>query len=235
MESIEAKIQRVLRTPSVFNWARQNHPRLDDTTREILNLATNPPHHNLVPIGRLCHQLANRHKTFQEVWDATENYQDFLRMAADEVLPTFDHYLTQRQIEVVPDFVTTPYQYPFARKDDGTVRSIPMQPTFVAIEGDKLIPYFSVYWARPNFKYFQVQLICSIIKDAVLTREDYRHSDAKVMLIRRCGKWGNDRSVETWSVSSYATLSRPEIEKQFGTYNQAIEDVIARLSAESAR
>lgn len=230
METNETKIERVLKTPSIFNFARQNHPRFDDTFKEVWNIAEHPPKRSLAPINALCEQLSNRHQTFEEVWKKASNYSGYLRMAADEIIPVFDNFLTQRQIEVVPDFVTKPYRYPFARREDGTVRAIPMQPTFVAIEKDRLVPYFALLWANPKFKFSQIQLICSIIADGVLSVQDYSGSDAKIVLVRR-GKWENSRSAEVLRVRDYATLSQQQINQQFAVYNRAIEAVLARLTS----
>lgn len=225
METAETKKGRLLKTPSIFNFARQNHPRFDDTLAEIWRMVEHPPKRSLQPIISLCERLANREKTYDQVWQDAEKYQGYLRMAADEVLPQFDQFLTVRQIEVIPNFIKKPIQYPFARTADGKVRAIPIKPTFVAVEGDKLVPHFALFWANPRFKYSQVELICSILRDSLLSQEDYRGSDAKIVLVKR-GKWENLREIETWRVSSYANLGRADIERQFTLYNRAIAEAL---------
>ena len=227
-EGIETKIARLMKTSTVFNWARLNKPRFDDTLHEIRKIVDNPPQRSLVPIVNLCTKMANRHLTFDEAFAATSAYQGYLRMAADEIIPILDDYLTRKQIEIVPDFVEKPYQYPFARNADGTVRAIPIKPMFVSIERDRLIPNFVLGWANPKLEFYQIQLICSIIADSLLTQEDYRDGDSKILLIKR-GKWGNARSVELIDVKSFSNLDRNELADQFGTYNRAVAQILGEL------
>lgn len=150
-------------------------------------------------------------------------------MAADEVIPTFDEYLTKRQFEIADDIASDFPPYPFSRDARGKVRALPIAPMFVSIEGDRLVPNFMLGWARPRFSYHQIRLICSILKDGLLSHSDFLESDGRIIFIRR-NKWGS-RFVETWNIRSYATMSRSELEDQFARYNTAVQNVILRLEA----
>ena len=229
MENSKTKIERLLKTPGVFNWARQNRPRYDDTLLEVRKLVDYPPQRSLQPINLLIKKVANRKMTFEEAVDASAEYKGYFRMAADEILPALDDYLTQRQIEVADEYFDDRTRYPFARNSDGTVRSMPIGPTFVGIENDRLIPSYVLAWAAPKFSLHQARLICTIIADGILTLEDFIGSDGRVIFLKR-NKWGGPRIVETWRVSDYATMTREELEEQFDRYNRAVAAIITDLT-----
>lgn len=231
MESKETKIARLLRTPSVFNWGRQNRPRYDDTLRLVRLLIERPPQRTLRAVHGLCNSLANRKISFEEAMEKASTYQGFLRTAADEILPALDNYLTERQVEVVEGYVDRPQSYPFARNPDDTVRAIPITPAYASVENDRLVANYILGWATVPLSYYQVTLICSVIADGILSLQDFRGSDARVILLRR-GKWKGVRQVETWKVSDYALLNRRQLTDQFDRYNRVLDYLISEIEAD---
>lgn len=228
MESVETKINRLLRTPSVFNWGRQNRPRFDDTLRLVKLMVERPPKRSLRPVHELCIKLANRQMTFDEAVEKASDYQGYLRIAADEILPALDNYLTERQVEIVEDYGDRGRQYPFARNSDGSVRAIPISPAYISIENDRLVPNYILGWATVPLSFYQVRLICSVIADGILSLQDFQGSDGRVILLRR-GRWEGIRDIETWSVSQYGDLSREEIDAQFERYNRAVNHLMDEI------
>ena len=228
MESNETKIKRVLKTAGVFNWARQNFQRFDDTLRQVWNIAEDPPRISLGPINKICTKLANREITFEDAMKQCEGYKGHLRMAADEILPVFYNYLIENQIDTVSGFAEERYPYPFGRDEGGKVRTIPVQPTFIALQGERAIPTFVLGWTKPDFSYHQIRLISTIIADAVLTQQDFIGSDAMIITLPR-SKWGKHREIRRWMVSSYANMSREELQTQFDRYNRAVRQVVEEL------
>ncbi len=230
METSETKIKRLLRTPGIFNFARQNKERFDETLREVRLIVDQPPQRSLKPVADVCTALANRQKTYSEAIDAVSHYTGYLRMAADEVIPALDEYLTRNQYEVAPELAQDSHKYPFARALAGASRAIPISPTFVTIEKGMLVPNYLLCWASVKFNWHQARLICSILNDGILSHQDYLGSDGRIIFLKR-GKWEGTRDVETWRIRDYATMSRHEIEAQFERYNRAVTQVLSELQA----
>ena len=230
METVETKIKRLLKTPGIFNFARQNKERYDDTLREVRRIVDHPPQRSLKPVADICSALANRQVSFDEAIDATAHYQGYLRMAADEVIPALDNYLTNNQFEVAPELAEDRHKYPYARDLGGAARAVPITPTFVTIEKGMLMPNYLLCWANVGFNWHQARLICSILSDGILTLEDYLGSNGRIIFLRR-GRWEGIREVETWMISDYADMSRREIEEQFQRYNRAVAQVLDELQS----
>lgn len=227
MENNETKIRRVLRTAGVFNWARQNLPRFDETLQQVWNIAESPPRMSLGPINRLCTELANRTITLEEAFEKCEGYEGYLRMSADEILPVFSKYLQDNQIETITGYDDA-YPYPFGKDEEGKTRTIPVKPNFITLQNETPIPTFILGWTKASFSFHQMRLISTIISEAILTQQDFIGSDAMVITLPR-SKWGKNREIRRWWVSAYANMTREELLAQFDRYNRAVQQVVDEL------
>ncbi len=230
MDEIEKKIKRVNNPSQLMNWTRQNFERFDETRSAILRIADNPPKNSLAPIHRLCSKLANRGISYDEAIASTDNYSGYLRMSADEILPAFYDFLVTNQIETVPDLMEDKFFHPIGRRSDYKVKSIRIAPTYVAVRGEMLTPTFVVGWTKFALNPYQLRLVSTLIREAVLTRQPYIGSDAEILSLRR-QKYLPCRKVERWRVSQFADLTNDQLQEQFDRYDLAVREVVEELKS----
>lgn len=231
MDSIKQKIQRINNPVGLFNWARLNFKRLDDTRKSILKLADNPPRRSIAPIHRMCRDIAYRRISFEEAIEKASNYKNYPKMVADQVIPAFYNYFLSNQIETLPDLDGEIFKFPIGKNEDGKTRFIPISPTFIAIRGEKIIPTFILGWTSIPYNHYQKRLISTIIRRAILTRQDFISGDAQVLTFPRA-KWSsNQRELGGWMVSQYDDMSDVELQEQFDRYNKAVQQVLAELQS----
>jgi hypothetical protein len=231
MDEKSKNIHRVNKVAGLLNWARQNFRRFDDTRKSVLEIADNPPRRSIGPIHRLCRDIAYRRVTYEEACEKASPYSGYLRMAADEVLPAFNNYFMSNQIETVPELDGQRFKFPIGKTESGKTRSVPIEPTYVAIRGDTLIPTFLLGWTKVPYDHHQKRLISTMISQAVLTQQDYLGCDAHVLTFPRTNKWSNGREPRGWMVSQYADMTDLELQEQFDRYNRAVSDVIKELES----
>lgn len=229
METLDQKIARISRIPSLINWARQNHSRADKTTESLQKLADTKIQISLGAVYSLCAKLAYRKITYDEAWEKALTYQGYPGKSATEILPVFNDYLTTRQIDAPDDFQGFQVSYPIGRSKDGKgTLYIPVRPTFVTIQAGRLIPVFLVGWVNSPLDFHQRRLIASIIRRSILTQQDFLGSDAEIVSFVR-KKFGRDRQLGVWKVSQIPDYSDDELIAQFDRYTHALRDVIAFL------
>jgi hypothetical protein len=154
------------------------------------------------------------------------------RGAAREILPAFHNYAQTRGLEGVEELDGLGTPFPIGRAPDGSTLTIPVRPTFVALDGDQLKPYFVVGWSRLAYDEYQKSLLSSIICRSLLTQEDFLSSDAQILCLPR-SKWSKrTRNVREWSARLYGTLTDDELEEQFVRYSEALTQVISELRGE---
>lgn len=229
MEKIEDKIKRISRIPGVLNWARQNFSRTDKTAAALKKLADAKITVSLNPVYNLCAKLAYREITFDSAFSKASGYEGFLKNAASEILPLFQDYLVQNQVEAVPDFKEFRVPFPIGSNIDGKVASIPVRPTFVYVRDGRLRPIFLLGWVDTPLDYHQRRLISAIIRRAILTQQDFLGSDAEIVTFPRI-KGTKQRYQGGWNISSFPDLSDEELSAQFSRYNKALQQVIKSLT-----
>ena len=228
MDEKERKIKRILRTPSIFNWARIIRPRADDTRFQIQRLAEGENRRSLRPAYKLCRQLALREKTFDEVIERAEGYEGFAHDSCVEILEEFYRYLIENQIEVVDAFKDRIYRFPLGQGPRNRMLTVPTDPDFVTIRGDRLEPNFILGWADDPFKLRQIQLIAGVIGVSVLSREDFVGCDARVLTFRR-DQWTGKRVCQSWVISQYAGIAPETLNDDVLRYNRALHDVVRMI------
>lgn len=233
MSDNEKAIKRLLKPSPVVNWTLNNLKRLDDTRKRLMNLAVSPPRHSLGPAYSICAKIAYQQLTLKEALEeAGAIGNPATRVAARELIPAFYSYAQRNKVEGVEELDGYGTPFPIGRSPDGSTLTIPVRPTFVAIEGDKLKPYFVVGWSRLAYDEYQKRLLSSIICKSLLTQEDYFSSDAQIVCLPR-SKWSKRlREVREWSARSYGSLTDEELEDQFVRYTAALAQVVSELRGE---
>lgn len=110
--------------------------------------------------------------------------------------------------------------------------AIPIIPTFVGIRSDQLLPVFVIPWANLPFDDFQKILMSSILKDALLSHQNFIGCDAEVVAFPKY----EDETVRydrAWSVLSYARMDREDLNRQFSTFGRALTQVIDEMTEEA--
>lgn len=228
MEPVEKKIQRLLRIPGVLNWARQNFPRTDDTRKALQKLADAEINVSLAPVYALCAKVAYRDLSYEDAYNKALTYKRFHRESATEILPLFQEYLAQNQVEAVLDFRRLRAPFPIGRTSEGKTSAIPVKPNFVRIREGKLHPVFLLGWVDSPLKTHQIRLISAIVRRALLTQEDFRGCDAEIVTFPRY-KGYKERYRGGWLISQYQDLSDEELAGQIKRYNDALNIVIQDL------
>jgi hypothetical protein len=230
-EASQAKIARVLRLPSLVNWARQNYRRLDETRRRIQQLADFPPRHSLQKIYEICAAIAYRDLSPSKIDDRIEEIENpFARMAAREVIPAFLETVRQREFDGIKELHAKMLPIPIGRGPDGKPLLIPIRPTFVLADGARLKPIFLIGWASLTLTDYQKSLVSTIIDRSYLSQQDFLGSDAEVLCFPRIPKTKR-REARWWLTSQIPHLSDEEVAEQFDRYSLAVREVIKSLRA----
>lgn len=231
MNDKERRKKRLLRLPSVENWVRNNKRRIDETIFALKNFDLNPPRISLSKVRNLCSDIALGKVQENEISDAIEAIKHpTTRASAQEVIPAFLDYLARYPIEGLTAFEGFRITYPIGPSPGGGTLAVPVAPTFVGIRDDRLIPIFLIPWASLGFDDFQKVLMSSILKDAILTHQDFVDTDAEVLSFPR-SEYGHERFQLSWMARSYATMDREDLNGQFSTYGRALRNVLADLDA----
>ena len=230
-EASQTKVARVLRLPSLVNWARQNYRRLDETRRRIQQLADFPPKHSLGQVYDICAKIAYRELTASKIDDRVEEIENpFARIAAREVIPAFLETARERQFDGIKDFHGKGLPIPIGRGPDGKPLLIPIRPTFVLADAGKLKPVFLIGWASLKLTDYQKRLISTIIERSYLTQQDFLGSEAEVLCFPRIRRT-KQREARWWLTKEITHLSDNEIAEQFERYSLAVRQVIESLRA----
>lgn len=233
MSDKERRKKRLLRLPSVENWVRNNRRRFDETVLSLKNFDLNPPRLSLSQVRALCSDCALGKVASGDVERRIESIKHpTTRSAAREVVPAFLVYLKRFPIEGLQAFDGFRITYPIGPSPTGGTLAIPIAPTFVGIRDDCLVPVFLIPWASLAFDGFQKILMSSIIKDALLSHQDFVNADAEILCFPRL-QYGPERFEVSWMARSYATMDREDLNHQFVTYGKALRSVLEDLDASS--
>lgn len=233
MDDKTKRRRRLLKLPTVENFARNNRPRTDETTLALTNLDKNPPPFSLAAVKRLCADIALLNVEQSEVESRLKKIRHpGAHRAAREIIPEFLKFVSETGLEGVRDFDGFRVSYPIGPNPDGGTLNIPVAPTFVCFIRDELIPVFLIPWATMVFSDFQKVLMSSIINDALLTHQDFIGCDALVLAFPLIPE-ARQRFKMSWGVTSYAQMDRERLNHQFLKYGRALTDVLASLDAET--
>lgn len=231
METLEQKIIRISKIPGLINWARQNFLRKDKTRSSLEKLANNRIQISLSPVYRLCAKVAYREMTYDEAYEKALSYEQYHRDSATQILPLFNEYISQNQIEAIKDFEGFSVPYPIGKSEEGRTLSIPVRPTFVTIRAGRLRPVFLLGWVDTPLDRHQCRLISAIIRRALLTQQDFLGCDAEIVTFPRL-KFSTSRRRGGWLISNFQDYSDEELAQQFERYKTALAEVIAALHSE---
>ncbi|HEX8224371.1 MAG TPA: hypothetical protein VF605_11200 [Allosphingosinicella sp.] len=229
MNEIERRKNRLFRLPSVENWARNNRPRLDDTFFALSNFDKNPPHFGLGSVKMLCASLAKGKLTLIEALQKAEMIKHAaVRSAALQVIPAFADYLRLRPIEGLEAFDDFRITYPIGPRPGGGTLSIPIVPTFVGIRDEQLVPVFIIPWSDLSFDDFQKVLASSVLKDALLSHQQFIGCDGEIVAFPKIE--GEQVRYEcSWSILSYAQMDREDLSRQFSVFGRALMRVVEEI------
>ena len=94
------------------------------------------------------------------------------------------------------------------------------------------MPVFLIPWASLSFDDFQKNLVSSILKDALLTLQEFIGCDAEILAFPKI-EGENQRYECSWRVISYAQMDREDLNKQFGIFGRALTNVIQAIDGEN--
>ena len=232
MDDPEASIKRLLNLPGIINWARHNKRRLDDTRRRLFAFAIRPPRHSLQQVGKICGSLAAHDIDLKEALEQAGRISSpVTKKAAREVIPAFARESEARGFEAARDLAGFEVLYPIGRSPEGKLLLVPIRPTFVLIEKEKLKPVFLVAWATLNLDDYQKQLISSIIGRSLLTHQTFIGCDAEILGFPRI-RTTRERYPRSWMAKEYDSLSDEQLSEQFDRYSTALQQVMRRLRGE---
>jgi hypothetical protein len=232
MSELEKRRRKLLNLTSVENWVRNNRPRFDDTFFALANFDKNPPQFGLREVRVLCAGLAKGKLTYPEVIEKIEAIKHpTVRSSARQVLPAFADYLRRKPIEGLEAFDGFRITYPIGPRPGGGTLSIPIVPTFVGIRNERLVPVFVIPWADLAFKDFQKILMSSILKDALLSHQQFIGCDSEIVAFPKL-EYEDVRYECSWLVRSYASMDREDLNRQFHIFGRALFKVIEEMREE---
>lgn len=233
METPEEKISRVRKIPSLIGWARQNFRRSDKTRDSLMRLAETKIQISLNSVYGLCRKRVYRELTEDEAWDRALAFSGFPGKAARSILPVFEEYIRERQIEAPEEFRDFAAPFPIGRDESGSPIVIPVKPTFISIQEGELRPVFLVGWVDSPLDFHQRRLIAAIVRRSILSQQDFLGSDADIVTFVR-KKFSQDRQLGVWKVLDMPDYSDSELVDQFNIYTKALRDVVAFLKDSGA-
>lgn len=232
MTELEKRKRKLLNLPSVENWARNNRPRFDDTLFALANFDKNPPRFGLREVRMLCALLVQGKLTFAEAIEKIESIRHpAVRASARQVLPAFASYLKRNPIEGLEVFDGFRMTYPIGPRPGGGTLAIPISPTFVGVRDGALMPVFVIPWASLSFDDFQKKLMSSILKDALLSHQEFIGSDCEIVAFPKM-EHEEVRYECSWGVRSYASMDREDLSRQFSIFGRALSKLIEDMAEE---
>ena len=211
------------------NWARHNFRRLDKTRKGLLRFAAVPPVHSLGEVYGICSAIVTDQISLAQAMACVDRIKHpITRKAGREIIPPFHSYAREEELDGLSAFKRFNTPYPIGRGPDDTTLNIPVVPTFTILSDRRLTPVFVIGWANMALDDYQKHLLSTIIKNAVLTQQDFLDSDGMVICTPKT-KFGGSRLIRAWSVREYAVLSEEELQDQFARYGIALSEVVRTL------
>ena len=230
----EKRKKRLVSLPSVENWVRNNRPRFDETFFALSNFDKNPPMFSLAEVKKICAHIVTGKLAREDIPQRLEAISHLtVRASARQVIPAFLNYLDKRPIAGLEAFKAFRLPYPIGPKPGGGTLAIPIIPTFVGIRNGKLTPVFLIPWSSLKFDDFQKALVSSILKDALLSHQDFIGCDGEIVAFPRLTD-ENVRYPMSWGIKSYARFDREDLNKQFTIFGKALRSLLAQIDAENS-
>ncbi len=231
MKSPEQRVAEIRRPPTLANWVRLNAQSRDDTKLAIVKFAITKPTIDLSPIGKIIGDFVTMATTVLNVRKAINRLAD-ARVAklGREIIEVLLPWLGQENISGIRAFDSWSVPYPIGR---GII--IPVKPTFTFNRSGKLTPVFLICWATMPFTGFQLQLLSTIIRRAILSQEGFEGSDALVLFVPRHKFSKSERWVRPMWVSKMGALTDRELLEQFDRFGNALDDAVPIILNELAR
>lgn len=215
MKNSEQAVKRILRPPSVVNWASHNHRRFDETRNELLRFAQVPPKHSLGSVYEICEAIVTDRISFEQAMKCVDSVKHPLaREAAREIIPVFFSYAQSSHLDGLPTFKDFRSPYPIGRSADDSTITVPVIPTFTILREDRPTPVFMIGWASRQLTDYQKKLLSTVIHNAILTQQDFLGSNALIIRSPR-SKLTNTRTIQDWWVRDYPLLTNDDLLAQF--------------------
>ncbi|MEP9360448.1 hypothetical protein [Sphingomonas sp. KR3-1] len=194
-----------------------------------MRFAASPPIHSLAEVYVICEAIVTDRISLEQALKCADGIKHpMTKKAAREIIPAFFNYAEREKVEGLSAFKGFGTPYPIGRNPDGTTRIVPVTPTFIRLHENKLEPVFVIGWSSPGLNGYQKELLSTIIRNAILTQQDFDKSDARIICTPRY-KQTEIRIVKSWSVREYANLTDQQLQEQFSRYSSALNEVIKTL------
>ena len=230
IKSPQQRVEEMRRPPSLPNWVRLNDQRRDETARRITRFVLAKPRHALGQVYRLISDyvtLGVTAATTRASLDLILN--PLVRKLGHEIATALIPWFDEHGVKGVQAFSGMAERYPIGRKI-----VIPVRPTFVYLRDGKPTPVFVVGWSTSPLSGFQKRLLATMIHRAILTQEDFEHSDALILFTPRQKFSKSSRDVREMWVRKSWLLSDDELRQQFDCYGNALDDAVPVILRELA-
>lgn len=220
MNKAQKIIAKLRRPPAAHNLVKSIKSRRDQTAFALHNFAMFPPRSSLTDAVKICSQIIYDGISLEQALkcaDVIKKGGD--RQKARWIITAFHRKVKEAGWEGIQVFRDMEESFPVAA---GV--KVPVKPTFVLNDGDKLVPYFLICWASMDFSPEQKAILSTLISEAILSLEEFEGSDAIVVCTPLARHSKYERDVLVWRVSDFPPLSEIERERIFDRYANALND-----------
>jgi len=213
-------ILKLRKPPGVHNWVRNVRRRRYDMAQSLYNTAINAPRHSLRQVTDIIRQVVVDGIDDEQAYKCVEYIKNPRTHAyALQILRVILPYIREHCWEGVEVFKDMVEYYRVAANVN-----VPVRPTFVVNDGEKVIPYFVICWTEIGLSYYQRRILTTLIQEAILSLEEFDGSDAVIVCVPRYSFSKTERHVVKWNLSHYPQLSDDEKTDLFERYGGALSD-----------
>lgn len=231
MADIEALMSKLRHPPSLPNWVRYNHRRVDDTAASMARFILGRPRHSLHKIYAIIADAVTFQNSDEVIYESLNKIRNpLVRKLGREILSVVIPYIRKNEIEGIEVFHDLEVLYRVGR---GV--SVPVKPTFVLYKDGQLTPVFVIGWTRVPFSDYQKRILSTLIDDALLRLEGFEGSDGLILCVPRAKGSKSEREIRSWNVSNYPPLLDHEKQELFDRYDKALDEVVPIVLEELAR
>lgn len=212
-------IDKLRRPPAVHNWVRNIKLRTDETARSLYETALNGPRHSLRPITDIIRNSVVDQIPDEQALQCLAGIKDpMVRTLGRQILAVALPYIRERGWRGVEVFRNLIGFYKVSRGVE-----VPVKPTFIINNDGRLTPYFVICWAKIDLSRYQRRILTTIVKDTILSLEEFEGSDAVFLCIPKHEFSKTERCVREWKVSDYEALNDEEKRDLFDRYGKALD------------
>ncbi len=142
-----------------------------------------------------------------------------VRVYAEQILKAILPHIRKRRWKGVQIFRHMEEYYPVAANV-----SVPVRPTFVLNDGQRVIPYFVICWTTIGLSDYQKRILTTLVTEAILSQEEFEGSDAVIVCVPRYAFSKTERYVVEWKLSDYSCLTDDEKIDLFERYGNALAE-----------